>query len=187
MWRCVYCSLLEETVKWTSAAFKMTNLLQNDYIWSKSLSLKKKILVVECRQMLSFRKSTCFFSSVQKELEDVIFELSQRNLQGEPELSRGSYSPACLSCQHRQTRMHPMWWIPNYYNFQLPERLINGDKVRRCQHSVCMQELWECRINGLTLNCKLLSLETFLVFVICCPSAAQSHHMERICCLGCSV
>lgn len=187
MWRCVYCSLLEETVKWTSAAFKMTNLLQNDYIWSKSLSLKKKNSGCWVQTDVEFQKIHLLFFQCAKGTGGCDFELSQRNLQGEPELSRGSYSPACLSCQHGQTRMHPMWLIPNYYNFQLPERLINGDKVRRCQHSVCMQELWECRINGLTLNCKLLSLETFLVFVICCPSAAQSHHMERICCLGCSV
>lgn len=100
---------------------------------------------------VEFQKIHLYFFQCAKGTGGCDFELSQRNLRGEPELSRGSYSPACLSCQHGQTRMR---LIPNYYNFQFPERLINGDKVRRCQHSVCMQELRESRINGLTLNCR---------------------------------
>lgn len=60
------CSLQEETVKWIYAAFTMTSLLQNDYIWGKLLIQKKNLLVVEqtAAQMLSFRKSTCISSSL---------------------------------------------------------------------------------------------------------------------------
>lgn len=131
---------------WWQVSYRMTTSGANH------LLKKENLLVVEQTAAVEFQKIHLYFFQHVKGSGGCDFELSQRIMQGGPKLSRRAYSPARLSCQHGWNKMHLVCLILNYYSFQFPKRLINGDEVRRCQHSRCMKEPWESRINGLTLS-----------------------------------